>query len=410
MWNLFSAEKKQLTFILITMFLNALGFSIIIPILPFLIGLYMKDNNQIALFVGLLLSAYALCQFLAAPGLGAISDRYGRRPVLLLCLFGSAVGYLFLGIGGGLWVLFLGRIIDGLTGGNISTIYTYIADITEPKDRGKYFGMTGAAWGFGFMIGPALGGFLAHISIPTPLFVAAAVTILNMLWGYFVLPESLSPEHQTKKITLSHLSPLAQFGHILSLPILRRLFLLGFLFFIAFNASYGNNSVFWKDVFHWTPGQIGLLLFVVGVIDIFSQGFLLRKLLPVFGETTLAIFGIILSIVGFSVISLTSVIVSPILLVSAVVVLNIGDGLFEPSASGLISSAVGPHMQGSVQGANQGMQSVARVIGPLLAALLYQYTKGLPYIFEATLCAGSFIVLLFSIPTIKSYSSPTSYN
>lgn len=402
MHRLFSSENKQLTFILITMFLNALGFSVIIPILPFLVSMYVSGQNQIAFFVGALLSVYAFCQFIAAPGLGALSDRYGRRPILLLSLFGSVIGYLFLGIGGALWILFLGRIIDGLTGGNISTIYAYVADITKPQDRGKYYGMLGAAWGFGFMLGPALGGFLAHISIATPLFVAAGITFLNMLWGYKVLPESLKPEHAAKHIPIAHINPFSQFSHVFSLPILRRLFIAGFFFFLAFNASYGNNSVFLKDVFSWGPSQIGLLLFFVGVLDIFSQGFLVRKLLPLFGETKLAIGGTVLSVVGFGIIALTSIIISPILLLFGVMILNIGDGLFEPSASGLISSAVGPHMQGRVQGANQGMQSIARVVGPLGAAWLYQYAKGLPYGVEAGLVLVTLVVLLISLQTITT--------
>lgn len=402
MKNLFSAGNKQFTFILITMFLGALGFSIIIPILPFLISQYISGQNQIAFFVGALLSVYALCSFIAAPGLGALSDKYGRRPILLISLFGSVIGYLLLGIGGALWILFLGRIIDGLTGGNISTIYAYVADITKPQDRGKYYGMLGAAWGVGFMFGPALGGLFSHISISAPLFLAAGITFLNMLWGYFVLPESLQPEHTTKHVAIAHLNPFAQFSHVLSVPSLQKLFTAGFFFFLAFNASYGNNSVFWKDVFSWGPTQIGLLLFFVGVLDIFSQGFLVRKLLPIVGEAKLAIGGTMLSIVGFAVLALTSVIVSPLLLIAGVTILNIGDGLFEPSASGLISNAVGPQMQGRVQGANQGMQSIARVLGPLGAAWLYQYAKGLPYAVEAALTLGTLCVLLMSFQTITT--------
>ena len=388
------------------MFLNSLGFSIIIPILPFLVGEYVHSANGIAFFVGLLLSVYALCQFIAAPGLGALSDRYGRRPILLVSLFGSIIGYLFLGIGGALWILFIGRIIDGLTGGNISTVYAYVADITKPQDRGKYFGMIGAAWGFGFMIGPALGGFLSPISISTPLFFAAGITLINLFWGYFVLPESLKHEHKLHHIDLSHLNPFLQFGHVLSIKALQRIFLLGFFFFIAFNASYGNNSVFWKDIFSWSPIQIGILLFFVGVIDIFSQGFLVRKFLPIFGEAKLSLYGTLLSIIGFAIVALTALIVSPVLLVIGVVILNIGDGLFEPSQSGLISRAVDHTMQGRVQGANQGMQSVARVIGPLLAAWLYQYWKGLPYAFEAFLCLMAFFILLFSLGIIHEHKAP----
>src|ERR1035437_6061429 len=162
----FFTANSRLIFILFTMFLNFLGFSILFPILPFMVEKYVSNSHQIAFYVGLLLSIYALCQFFAAPGLGALSDRFGRRPILLISLFGSIVGYLILGFAGALWMLFLGRIIDGLTGGNISTIYAYMADITKPQNRGKSFGLLGAAGGVGTIIGPAIGGFVGafHLS------------------------------------------------------------------------------------------------------------------------------------------------------------------------------------------------------------------------------------------------------
>lgn len=395
-------RDSRMPFILVTMFLNFLGFSIIIPILPFLVQKYVPDANQIALYVGFLLSAYALCQFFAAPGLGALSDRYGRKPILLLSLIGSVVGYLFMGFAGALWVLFVGRVIDGLTGGNISTVFAYVADITQPQDRGKYYGLLGAAGGFGFMVGPALGGVLAHISIVTPLFVAAGITFLNVLWGYFYLPESLHKDHKIEKVDLLHLNPFAQFSHIFSIHVLRRIFLSGFLFFFAINAMYGNAAVFLKDVFVWNPEQIGLLLFGVGVLDIISQGFLVRKLLPIFGELKVATVGLILCVIGFAVAGSTAIFTVPLILLVGVILLNIGDGLYEPSVSGMISSSVGPKMQGRVQGANQGMQSVARVIGPLFAAWAYQYWHGLPYALESALTILGVSVLIASYPIISS--------
>ena len=384
------------------MFLNFLGFSIIIPILPFLVGRYAPTSNGIALYVGLLLSVYALCQFLAAPGLGALSDHYGRRPILLISLLGSIVGYIVLGIGGGLGILFLGRIIDGLTGGNISTVYAYMADITEPKDRGKYYGMLGAAGGFGFMFGPAIGGFLANITLATPLFVAAGVTLLNLIWGYFVLPESVVVD-PNKKLDLKHLNPFGHFSHIFSIRILRNLFVMSFFFFVAFNAMYGNASVYSKDMFGWGTTQIGIFLFVVGLIDIISQGFLVRKLLPILGDVKLAILGTVLSFVGFVVVTLTAFTFSPVLLYVGANIFNFGDGFFEPSLNSIISNSVGSHLQGRVQGASQSMQSVARIVGPLFAAWSYQYWRGLPYASEAVFILIAFVFLILSLPSIRSH-------
>jgi DHA1 family tetracycline resistance protein-like MFS transporter len=364
---------------------------------------YVSNSHQIAFYVGSLLSIYALCQFFAAPGLGALSDRFGRRPILLISLFGSIVGYLILGFAGALWMLFLGRIIDGLTGGNISTIYAYMADITKPQERGKYFGLLGAAAGVGMIIGPVIGGFLGSIYLPAPLFIAAGITLIDMLFGYFILPESLPVNLRLMHFDYKHLNPFSQFSHIFSIDILKRLFISGFIFFLAMNGLYAINAVFFKDVFSWNPAQIGLILFVIGFVDIFSQGFLINKLLPRFGEIKVSILGLVLTAVGFLMVALTSLMPSVVLIYLALIVLNIGDGLFEPSQGGLISKSVGPHMQGRVQGANQGMQSIARIAGPFIAAFIYGFGRGLPYFYEGVLVVISLVILFFSISIIKSH-------
>jgi DHA1 family tetracycline resistance protein-like MFS transporter len=385
------------------MFLNFLGFSILFPILPFIIEQYVKNANQTAFYTGLLLSIYALCQFISAPGLGALSDRFGRKPILLISLLGSVIGYLILGWGGALWVLFLGRMIDGLTGGNISTIYAYMADITKPQDRGKYFGMLGAAAGFGMVFGPAIGGFVGAIHLSLPLYIAAAITLLDIIFGILILPESLQSEHKVQKLDFHHLNPFLQFNHIFSVKVLGRLFIMGFIFFVAMNAMYGNNSIFLKDVFSWNVTQIGMLLFVIGLVDIFTQGFLINKLLPKFGDVKVAILGLAIAICGFLIALSTTFFVFPALIYVGLIIINVGDGLFEPSQGSLISTSAGPHMQGRVQGANQGMQSIARTIGPFFAAWIYQYWRGFPYASEAILVVISLIIFVFSVSTIKAH-------
>lgn len=400
----FSPENRRMSFILLTTFLNFLGFSIIIPIIPFLVQKYIGMNqDKVALYVGLLLSSYAFCQFLAAPGLGMLSDRFGRRPILLISLFGSVVGYLVMGFGGALWMLFLGRIIDGLTGGNISTIYTYIADITEPKDRGKYYGMLGAAGGVGFMLGPAIGGLTAHINLVAPLFIAAAVTLANVIWGYFVLPESLHSDHKLTTMNIAHLNPFFQFQHIFSVKVLRVLFLVTFIFFFAFSGLMGVNAVFMKDILSWNATQIGLTLSIVGIVDIFAQGYLVRILLPKFGDANIVITGLIITAIGYLMYALVAFFISPLILYVAVVTFVLGDGLFEPAISGLISNSVERKMQGRVQGASQGIQSLTRIVGPLFAALLYRYHPTFPYLFSIILITVAVIVLVYSLPTIKNH-------
>lgn len=391
----FLREQKALSFILITMFLNFLGFSILIPVLPFLILKYIPAHQAslVGFYVGLLMSIYALCQFFAAPGLGVLSDRFGRRPILLLSLLGSVVGYILLGVAGAMWVLFLGRIIDGLTGGNISTVFAYIADITEPKDRGKYYGYLGAAGGFGFMIGPVIGGYTGAIHLALPFYIAAAITLVNMFWGYFVLPESLPRHHRAEKIMLSHVNPFGQFRQLLRMPPLRVLFGAAFLFFFPLMAFQALNAIYMKDVLNLGPAAIGTVLFVVGIIDIFSQGYLTHKLLPVLGERALTIVGLILTILGYALFVSVSLIHSLVLLYVSVIVVIIGDGLFEPSMSGLISNSVEPKMQGRVQGANQSMQSATRVVGPLYGGWAYNVGIAVPYI-------GNMIVAFFAVLTL----------
>ncbi len=384
--------KGPMAFIAISMFLNFLGFTIIIPVIPFLIEKYV-DPSSLGLYVGLIMSAYAFCQFFAAPVLGALSDRFGRRPILLLSLFGSVIGYIVFGLGGALWVLFLGRIIDGLTGGNISTMFAYVADIAKPQERGKFYGILGAAGGFGFMLGPVIGGIAATFSLTMPLYVAAAVTFANMCWGYFVLPESLAKESRTPTFEWKHLNPFAPFSHIFTSMTLRILFTASFLFYFAGTAFQSNISVFLKQILHFGPTDIGIILFVVGVMDIFTQGFLTAKLLPRFGEKNLAFVGLLVNAIGFVMIAMVAFFPSVALIYTAIIIFNLGDGLFQPSLNSLISNAAVPGTQGRVQGASQGMQSVARVLGPLLGAWLFLYGESVPYFSGACLILLGLVIL-----------------
>lgn len=405
----FTKENDRLIFILVTMFLNFLGFSIIIPILPFLIERFIPRPQDLVIYIGLVFTVYAFCQFLAAPGLGRLSDLWGRRPILLISLLGSVIGYLLMALGGAFWVILLGRVIDGLTGGNISTVYAYLADITEPRERSKYYGMIGAAGGFGFMIGPAVGGLLGAVHLTLPLYLAAGITAINMIWGYFVLPESLKPEHRLAKFELSHLNPFGHLFELFSIDILKKLFTTIFLFYFGLNALYSVTAIFTKDTFAWNPTNIGMLLFVVGLVDIISQGYLVHKLTPKFGEVKICLIGLALITVGIVSAAVTSLYISTALFYLGYIVLNVGDGLFEPSVSGLIANSVGPTEQGRVQGGYQSVQAVARITGPILATLLYGYFHGLPYVGELVLFVLSFLVLLSAIPTIKAHHVKDSF-
>lgn len=390
---MFKILKGPFGFIAISVFLTIMGFTIVIPVLPFIISKYVS-NNEVGLWVGIIVAIYALCQFFAAPILGAISDHIGRKPVLILCLAGSVIGYVIFGIGGALWVLFLGRIIDGLTGGDISTMFAYVADITKPEERGRSFGVLGAVAGFGAMAGPVIGGFVGQISITAPLFVGATVVLLSVIWGLFYLPESLSKEKRSSHFDVKHLNPFASFKHVFVSQKLAIIFATSFLFFCAGAIMQANISVFLKDLFAFGPGGIGVVVLILAIVDILSQGYLTGKLLPKLGEKRLTEIGLAINALGFFLLAVLAFIPSIALLFIAIVVFNIGDGLFQPASNGIISNSAPAGMQGQIQGASQGTQSIARVIGPLLSAFLYVLGASLPYFVGGFIILVSFFILI----------------
>jgi DHA1 family tetracycline resistance protein-like MFS transporter len=390
--------NKSFLFIIFTAFLSVMGIGIIIPEIPFIVQKYMPHatNSAIAFNVGLLTSIYSVCQFFAAPVLGAMSDRYGRRPILLLCLLGSAIGYLIFGIAGSMMILFIGRIIDGLTGGDIGTIFAYLADVTKPEERGKMYGIVGAVVGIGFMLGPTIGGFVSLISLSAPFYLAAAITVLNALFGWFVLPESLPLEHRTSDFSLHHLNPFGQLRAVLSNTVIRTILFIGFFYFLPFSQLQGIAGIYAKDVLHWNPTSIGIFFFVVGLVDIITQGFLAGKLLPKFGEIRLIIAGLLVT--GFAYVLNSMLVFFPVTIFAfvAVIIYAFGSGLVEPSLGALISKSAGPKQQGRVQGANQSLQSITRMTGPLIAAYLYGFLPNLPYLTCAVLSLLAVVYVVYS--------------
>src|SRR5581483_10701429 len=271
--------------------------------------------------------------------------------------------YVLFGLGGALWILLLSRIIDGMTGGNFSILLAYIGDVIAPEERGKYFGLFGAAGGIGFIIGPVVGGLVSTLGYQWPAYLVAGLTALNMIWGYFYLPESLKQEHRAARIKLANLNPLKQVGSVFQLALVRWLLLVGFFYALPFAVLQSNLIVLVMNSLAWTAAEIGVTYTLIGVLDILMQGIIFPRLLPVFGEATLTIAGLITEIAAFFTLGLLAFIHSPVCLLAGIILFGIGSGLFEPAQNSLVSQVAGPEKQGIVQGSNQSLQSLARILG-----------------------------------------------
>lgn len=395
--------RAAIIFLVVTAFLSTMGIGIFGPVMPFITQRYLSNPNDLAVTVGWLTAIYALCQFVAAPGLGLLSDRFGRRPLLMICLFGSVIGYVMFGLGGALWVLILSRVIDGLTGGNFSILSAYIGDAIDPEERGKFFGLFGAAAGAGFIIGPVIGGLVSNFGNQWPAYLVALITALNLIWGYFFLPESLKKEHRATRTKLADLNPLKQMVGVLRIPLLRWLLLVGFCYALPFAVLQSNLIVLMKDSLAWTPAEISIIYTLNGALDILMQGVLFGKLSPIFGEAKLAIAGMVCYIAAFFLLGLLAFIPSPVCLFAGILLFGTGSGFFEPAINSLISRAAGTEKQGVVQGSAQSLQSIAAILAPLAGGTLYaQFGHATPY-WSGSLIAGLAIVFVYmALPGLRA--------
>ena len=367
-------NKKNLWFIVGITILNAIGMTIVLPLFPFLLEKYVA-NTKIAATMSLLVSIFAICQFFAAPIFGTLSDRFGRKPILLISLLGSVIGYLLLGIGGALWILFLGRIIDGITAGNQSALFAYISDTTEPHERGKWFGYLGGANGLGFMVGPAIGGLLGAKSITLPFYVTAIITFISIACIFIFVPESLTTEKRTKQITWKSFNTFTHLKEIFSIKTAKSLIIMGAFFYIGLGIWQFNASIFLKDVFKWGPEFIGGVFVLVGICDILSRVIILPQMLKKYSEQTVGIIGLLGLVVGLGLLFISAFITSVFFIVGAVACLVLGEGLFDPSYNARLSNTVTEDKQGLLQGTSQSLQALYHVLVPLGAAAIYSYNK-----------------------------------
>jgi DHA1 family tetracycline resistance protein-like MFS transporter len=396
-------SKKHIFWIIIgIVLLNSIGMSVVLPLLPFIVGKYLP-SEQIVVGMSALMSVFAACTFFAAPIFGALSDRYGRKNILILSLLGSVMGYVLFGIAGALWILFLGRIIDGLTAGNISILFAYISDTTEPKERAKWFGYIGSAMGIGKLGGPALGGLLGGISLSLPFFVTGALIFLSALATYFLLPESLAREKRTQHLSLNSFNIFSHFKDIFSLKQIKLLLVLGILFYAGLGVFQFNFTIFLKDFYKWGPVFIGTMLTLVGICEIFSRAVLLPWLLKRFSEKSIGITGLIGFGIGLALILLSIFIPSVFIIALGVIFIISGEGLFDPTYNAKLSQSVDESQQGKLQGVNQSLQAANNMLIPLAVAAIYFYSPAILY-------ATATCIVLVAIFIYSKYIPKTKHN
>lgn len=388
-----AASNHALILIFATIFLDLLGVGILVPVIPFLV----RQFNSDALTVGLLALSFSAAQFLCAPALGVWSDRYGRRPVLLISLFGTSIGYFLFGYAGSLLLLFIARIIDGATGGNISTAQAYIADITPPEDRAKNFGLVGAAFGLGFIIGPALGGVLAHISLSAPAYCAGLLTLITVILSYFFLPETLHEDARAAaSIGLREINPFTQGLVALRRPTIMPLMIAIFFLNYAFSGLQTNFAVFTFERLGMGPEANAMVFAYVGVVAVLMQAVIVRRLSKIYSDRSLALTGLAIMALGFLA---TAFAYGLIMIYFASTLTSVGSGLTTPTLTSMLSKEVSLREQGWVLGASQSFASLARIIGPVWAGVVYDVLgQGAPYWTGSVALALTLIFVVRSTP------------
>ena len=357
-----SSKHPALGFIFATLLIDIIGLGIIIPITPDLLAeLGHVTNSEASSIGGWLLFAYASMQFVCAPIIGGLSDRYGRRPVLLASLFGFGVDYLFLASAPSIAWLFVGRIVAGMMGASYTTASAYIADVSTPENRAQNFGIIGAAFGLGFMIGPLLGGVLAPLGLRVPFIVSAVLSLLNGLYGFFILPESLKPENR-RKFEWSRANCFSSLVNLKRYPVILGLVASLTLVYVSAHAVQSNWVYYVKEKFHWTPLMVGVSLAV-------GQGGLIRIIIPKLGNARTVYVGLAFSALGFVLYALAT---ETWMMFAFTVVYCMG-AIASPALQGIISTQVPANEQGELQGALTSLMSLTAIVGPPLMSNTFTY-------------------------------------
>ncbi|MEM9895030.1 MAG: TCR/Tet family MFS transporter [Bacteroidota bacterium] len=364
-------KKRQaaLIFIFVTVLIDILGVGLIIPILPRLFEeIAGLDPSESAFIGGALIATYGVMQFFFAPVLGGLSDKYGRRPLLLLALFGLGVDYLIIVFAPSLEWFFVARAFAGICGSSVTVANAYIADISSPENKAKNFGMIGAAFGLGFIVGPVIGGFLGEIGVRIPFMIAASLAFLNVIYGYFVIPESLSKENR-RDFSWKRANPLGTFQQILSYKAILGLLVSIFFLYVAANATHTNWSYFTSEKFGWSPKDIGISLGFVGIMVAIVQGGLVGPIVKKIGDVKAVYVGFAFNAFGL----LTIGLVPEGWMVYLIIVPYAMGGIAGPSLQSIMTSNVPKNAQGELQGGIASVMTITSVIGPLLMTGTFRY-------------------------------------
>ena len=364
-----SVSRHAVTFVLITVFLDMVGFGLIMPVLPALITeVGHMDLADAAFIGGWMFAAFSLAQFAFSPLMGNLSDRFGRRPLLLLAIFGLGVDYLFSALAPTLFWLFVGRVIAGVCGSSYVIANAYIADVTAPEDRARAFGMVGAAFGVGFVLGPAIGGLLGELGPRVPFYVAAGISMLNFVYGWFVLPETLPPEKR-RAFEWGRSNPFGAFKVFRLYQGVLPLCAVLFVYFAA-SAVYPAIWPFWGMAkFGWSEAMVGLSLAVFGIITAIFQGFVTGPVVARFGEWRVCLFGLVIAAVVVAGYGLAGSLFAVVVLM----VLHGPEGFVHPMLVAMMSKAVPEDAQGELQGGISAVMNVAMLVGTILFSQVFGY-------------------------------------
>lgn len=395
-------NKKPIVFIFVTIVLDMLGIGIIIPVLPDVIRRFVTDPSLVTHLFGYFVATYALMQFVASPVLGNLSDRFGRRPILLSSLMGASIDYVFMAFAPSLGFLFFGRVISGLSGASMTVANSYMADISTDENRSANFGMIGAAFGVGFIAGPLVGGVLGQLGPTAPFLAAAFLNFLNFLFGYFLLPESLPVEHR-RHVEWRKLNPFASLQKIFSYKEISLFIIVYSLLILAGNIHPSIWTLYTEYKFGWTPFEVGLSLSMVGFVFGFSQAVLTKKLVPKWGEEKALFIGVIVNTISF----IFYAAATHGWMIYFVVAASCLSGLAMPCLQSIMTKQCPRDRQGELQGGLISLASLASIASPLIFTQAFSlatgpgkpfWLAGLPYYLAALI---SLIVLLVLIRKLQ---------